>query len=121
MKKILQGLWLAAVCSGMAHKAMATHYTAYAIQVFISCDSLPAARVGYTLTGNATQGYGYDVMVNGSLLVHQRTVPCVKGNKGFSSKKDAAKVAALVAEKVKKGIMPPQVTIKEMRSLGIAL
>ncbi|MGZ3916034.1 MAG: DUF4907 domain-containing protein [Flavisolibacter sp.] len=121
MKKMLKWLLLCAVYTGLGHKAIAHNHSTYLSIVFYSCDSLPVTLVSYAVFGDTTQGYGYDIMVNGALLIRQRFIPCIKGMKGFSSKRDASMVAALVVEKVKKGIMPPGVTIREMNGLKIEM
>ena len=41
------------------------------------------------------------------------------GNEGFKTKADASKVAQLVIGKIKKGEMPPTVTIEEMQKLKV--
>ncbi|QEC69219.1 DUF4907 domain-containing protein [Panacibacter ginsenosidivorans] len=41
------------------------------------------------------------------------------GNCGFTTKKDTSKVAELVIGKMKKGIMPPTITRKELQKLKV--
>lgn len=118
---MLKWLLLCAVNTGLGHKAIAHIHSTDISNVFYSSDSLPVTLVSYAVFGDTSHGYGYDIMVNGALLIRQRFVPCIKGMKGFSSKRDASMVAALVIEKIKKGIMPPQVTIKEMNALKIEM
>lgn len=73
----------------------------------------------YKLIAAPGNTYGYDIYSNGRLLIHQPSVPCVQGDKGFSTKKDAGKVAMLVIEKINKGIMPPALTLQELKNLGV--
>lgn len=68
---------------------------------------------------DATGGFGYDVMLNGRLYLHQPMIPAVQGLKTFSSEKDAKKMAEFVLLKIKNNIMPPTVSIPEIDSLGI--
>ena len=63
-------------------------------------------------------GWGYDVYVDGSLLVHQPSIPSLPGNKGFISETEAQKVAELVAGKIKQNIIPPTVDREELKRLG---
>ena len=63
--------------------------------------------------------WGYDIYMNGKLIVHQPHIPAIAGTKGFSSEEDARKTAALMALKIKNNIMPPTVSVKELDSLGI--
>lgn len=84
-------------------------------------DSTPGSIVGYHLFSCANHTYGYEITLNGKVLIHQAYIPCVPGKKGFASEQDAAVVANLVAAKVRKGILPPTITIGEMQSLGVHL
>ena len=52
-------------------------------------------------------------------MIHQTSAPALPGNKGFKTKADATKVALLVIEKIKKGEMPPTISIDEMKKLGV--
>jgi Domain of unknown function (DUF4907) len=63
--------------------------------------------------------YCYDVFVDGRLIIHQTSVPAVSGNEGFKTRDDAIKVARLVIEKIRKGEMPPTISIEEMRGLKV--
>jgi hypothetical protein len=65
------------------------------------------------------QTYCYDVFANGRLMIHQTCVPALPSNEGFKTKEDAAKVALLVIEKIKKGEMPPAITVDEMKKLKV--
>ncbi len=64
-------------------------------------------------------GFGYDIFVDGRLMVHQPNIPAVMGNRGFSTEEDAAKTADLVMYKLKNNIMPPSVSVSELDSIGI--
>lgn len=77
--------------------------------------------VRYELIKTEDRGYGYNIYVSNTLFVHQPTIPCLPGRKGFKTKSDAKKVACLVISKIKKGQIPPSVTISEMEKLGIDL
>ena len=63
--------------------------------------------------------YGYDVLADDRLMIHQKSIPAMPGNEGFKTKADASKVAQLVISKIKKGEMPPTVTIEEMKKLKV--
>lgn len=73
----------------------------------------------YRLIPAPKKTWGYDILIKNKILVHQAQIPGVPGVLGFSKKNDADKVAKLVLSKVKKGIIPPTVTIKELDSLKI--
>jgi hypothetical protein len=63
--------------------------------------------------------YGYEVLADGKLLVRQTNIPGQPGNTGCATKADAEKLARLVADKVKRGEMPPTVTKEELQQLSI--
>jgi len=64
-------------------------------------------------------GWGYDVIINGKVFIHQPFIPAVQGKFPFLTKEDARKTAILVIEKLitKKGM--PSVTVKELQDLGV--
>ncbi len=79
----------------------------------------PSDSIQYKLIESVDHSYGYDIYLKGRLLIHQPTIPSLKGTKGFQKKEEARKVALLVIEKIRKGIMPPTITLEEMKSVGV--
>ena len=79
----------------------------------------PPAPIHYKIIAAAGHSFGYDIYSNGKILVHQVSIPGLPGNQGFTRRKDAEKVAALVVKKLEKNIMPPTVTRAEMDELKI--
>lgn len=79
----------------------------YSIQLFL-IDSL-----------NPKLGYGYNILANGVVFIHQVTIPSVAGNKSFETIEKAELVANLVLEKLKNNIMPPSVSSNELDSLQV--
>ena len=73
----------------------------------------------YKIIQPDNSGYGYDIFINNTLFIHQPVIPCFSGNKRFKSKTDAKKVAVLVIEKIRKGIIPPSVTLSELQKIAI--
>ncbi len=63
--------------------------------------------------------WGYDIFKDKKKFIHQPGKPGLPGNEGFKRKSDAAKVARLVINKLKKGEMPPSVTAEEMKDLKV--
>lgn len=100
--------------SAVVHPALAQQGRPAADSVFVAG---PPLR--YKLISSDSYGYGYDIFVGNTLYVHQPVIPCIAGNKGFKTKADAIKVANLIIEKIRKGIIPPSVTISEMEKLRI--
>lgn len=64
-------------------------------------------------------GWGYDIYEGTSMRIHQPHVPAVQGNKGFKSEYDAQKAADRVIEKLDHGIMPPSLSLDELKELGV--
>jgi hypothetical protein len=65
--------------------------------------------------------FGYEILADGKLFIRQLTIPGQPGSLGFQTKNDAEKVAILAIEKIKKGIMPPTISLKELQQLKIIL
>jgi hypothetical protein len=55
---------------------------------------------------SVADGWGYDILVNGKLFIHQESVPAVAGNDPFKTPQAARQAAALVVKKIKKGLNP---------------
>lgn len=73
----------------------------------------------YKIVAVKNNTWCYDIYKNSKMLIHQTSIPGVPGNDGFKTKSDAKKVARIVIEKLKKGEMPPSVTIDEMKKLKV--
>jgi Domain of unknown function (DUF4907) len=76
-------------------------------------------NIVYKIIEVENQCYGYDIISNGQLLIHQPSIPAVPGNTGFSQRKDAEKVAKLVITKIKQGEFPPRITQADLKNLDI--
>jgi len=68
-------------------------------------------------SGNKT--FGYDILINGRILIHQPNRPAMPGNEGFQTQKQAQKVAEFVVNKIRKNEMPPTVTIVDLNRMGV--
>lgn len=68
---------------------------------------------------NESNSFGYDIIVEGRVYVHQPNIPARAGNNGFVSEVQAEKVAQLVLNKIKMNILPPTVSVDELDSLDI--
>lgn len=68
---------------------------------------------------NGTHGWGYDIMINGEIHIHQPHIPAIMGNNGFSSEEKAQIAGEFVIKKIKNNILPPRVTPEELDSLGV--
>jgi len=63
--------------------------------------------------------FGYDIMMEERILIHQPHAPGLPGVEGFKREEDARKVAKFVIGKIRNNIFPPSVTVDELDSLGI--
>jgi Domain of unknown function (DUF4907) len=90
-----------------------------------SAKQLPVAsayantKLTYKIIDAPKHTYGYDVFADGRLMIHQNSAPALPGNEGFRTKEDGTKVALLVIEKIKKGEMPPTISIDELKQLKV--
>lgn len=75
----------------------------------------------YVIINSELNTFGYDILDRGHVLIHQPNVPGIPGNKGFTKKQDADKVARLVIKKINNNQMPPTVTQQDIKSLKIIL
>ena len=78
-------------------------------------------QLRYVIINNGKTGFGYDILDQNKIIIHQPSVPGLPGNKGFSTKEDAGKVARLVIKKINKNIMPPTITQQDFKSLKIKI
>lgn len=68
---------------------------------------------------NGSRGWGYDILVDGNIYIHQPNVPAVMGNNGFSSEEKAKKTGDFIIQKIRNNIIPPAVTPEELDSLDV--
>jgi len=86
---------------------------------FPAASAYTNTKLTYKVIGAPKHTYGYDVFADGRLMIHQTSAPALPSNEGFRTKEDATKVALVVIEKIKKGEMPPTISIDEMKKLGV--
>ncbi|MES1220694.1 MAG: DUF4907 domain-containing protein [Bacteroidota bacterium] len=51
-------------------------------------------------------GWGYDILVNDSIMIHQESIPVVQNHQPFARKEQAEKTARLIIQKIKTGQHP---------------
>ena len=85
----------------------------------VASQSFAKKQLKYVIINNAKTGFGYDILSGNRIIINQPLVPGLPGNKGFTTKEDAAKVARLVIQKINKNIMPPTITPQDLQSLKI--
>lgn len=108
-------------CMAMAPDPLPATTTGTTLSVLkVKRDTVPA-NPSYTYriipVGNNT--YGYEIFNGNKKVIRQDCIPTVPGNKGFATKEDAGKVAALVIKKLQQNIFPPAVTREELKQLKV--
>lgn len=86
---------------------------------FPKSNQFSKSKLEYTIINSPNGTFGYDVLADGKLLIHQSSIPAMPGNSGFDTRQSAAKVAKLVIQKIKNGEMPPTVTVEELKKLKV--
>jgi hypothetical protein len=99
--------------------AVAQNKTPSPATKFSSDTVLSKAKITYKVIDAANNTFGYDIYVDGHLLIHQNTIPGVPGNKGFTTAKQAERIAKLVIKKINAGQLPPTVTREELKKLKV--
>ena len=86
---------------------------------FPEASAYSSVKLTYKITDAPNHTFGYDVYADDKLLIHQISIPALPGNEGFKTKQDAERVAQLVIDKIKKGEMPPTVSVEELKKLKV--
>lgn len=95
----------------------ATHEMPKQETKFPEASAFANSKMTYKIINATNSTFGYDIFADTKLMIHQPAIPGVSGNQGFKTKADAEKIAQLVIAKIKKGEMPPTITIEEMKKL----
>jgi hypothetical protein len=89
-------------------------------QTIVTTHSTPASGVyHYEVFSRPDGSFGYDIFSGSKKMIHQDCIPGQPGNKGFTTKESAGKVAALVVSKIQHGIFPPTITTEELKQLRV--
>jgi hypothetical protein len=86
---------------------------------FPAASAYANTKLTYKVIDAPKHTYGYDVFADDRLMIHQTSVPAIPDNEGFKTRKDATKVSLFVIEKIRKGEMPPTISIDEMKQLNV--
>jgi hypothetical protein len=76
------------------------------------------SKINFKIIDAVNKTFGYDILADERLLIHQPSVPGMPGNEGFKTSQSAQKVAELVIKKITKGEMPPTISKEEMQKLN---
>ncbi|MFN8117526.1 MAG: DUF4907 domain-containing protein [Bacteroidia bacterium] len=79
---------------------------------------LNSSKINYKIISSINNTWGYDIFIDNKLKVHQPKIPCLNGNEGFKTKLAAENVAKIIISKIKKGGMPPEISIEEMKHIN---
>ena len=82
-------------------------------------NSYAKANLSALIINAPNNTYGYDILLDGKMMIHQPSIPAMPGNEGFKTKADAKKTAELVISKIRKGEMPPTVSVEELKKLKV--
>jgi hypothetical protein len=87
------------------------------IALLVSVFIFMAGRKGHDrfstrLFRGSSNGWGYDILVDGKLFIHQESVPAYDGDKGFPYKEQAERTARLIINKLKQGETPVVTTFE---------
>lgn len=63
------------------------------------------------------KGWGFDIFLNNKKYIHQVNIPAINGEKTFKTKIEALKIAELMKSKICSNIIPPAITIQEIKNL----
>ncbi len=86
---------------------------------FPSADAFSNTPLTYTIIDAPNNTFCYDIYAEGRLMIHQSSMPGLPGNEGFKTRDDAMKVAEMVMYKIRKGEMPPTVSIDDLKQVGV--
>jgi len=65
------------------------------------------------------KGWGYDIMLDDSIFIHQEYIPVIAANKGFTKQEDATKVASLVLQKLQQNKLPTLTTFDLQQIISV--
>ncbi len=65
------------------------------------------------------KGWGYDILTDGRIFLHQTMIPAIQGDFAFRTKEDALAVGRKVVDRIMAGKVP-MVTAKEVQEMGLA-
>jgi hypothetical protein len=112
-------LFLSFITISLAVNAQSNMVQSKEVTKFPSAETNKNVNYTYTIIPAANKTWCYDVYKEKRLFIHQPSAPGLPGKEGFKTKADAEKVAMLVIEKIKRGEMPPSVTIEEMKKIRV--
>jgi hypothetical protein len=86
----------------------------------IKSDSVMMSATGdltYEIIPGQSGTYGYDILKNGKVYIHQPHIPGASGVEGFKAEGQARAAAELMITKLKNNIVPPTITEEELTEI----
>jgi hypothetical protein len=68
---------------------------------------------------SSSNGWGYEIIADGKVYIHQEFIPAIPGRHGFKTSDDAVKVGKKVVAKISANQIPPTITVDELKEMGI--
>src|SRR5688572_29812391 len=69
-------------------------------------------------TFEAANGWGYEILVNEQIIIHQDRVPAIGNRKGFANAAQATAAAGMVIKKMQHG-KPPSLTATDLQTINV--
>jgi hypothetical protein len=112
-------LFMLVVFAGLPATALSVEKVAGKQEVQQQNNPYAKAEITSKIIPSINKTFGYDIFINGQRVIHQPHIPAVPGNKGFTTKAKARKVAEFVVKKIRNNDMPPAVTIDDLKKMGV--
>ena len=64
-------------------------------------------------------GWGYSILEGTKVVVNQPHIPAIQGIKGFTSEARALRAGEEAAYKMEQGVVPPTLTVAELKALKV--
>ena len=68
---------------------------------------------------SANNSFGYDILLDRKLLVHQPNILGLPGIEGFATQERAQTVADFVVRKIRNNEMPPMLSMEDLNAMGV--
>ena len=74
-------------------------------------------NLSYKIIPSENNTFGYEILMDGRLYIHQPNIPGLPGISGFVAKETAIEVADFVISKIRKNEMPPSVSVADLKKM----
>ena len=112
-------LFMLFIFAGLPAKSLAVEKVADKQEIKQQKNPYAKAEITIKIIPSVNNTFGYDIFINGQPALHQPHIPALPGNKGFTTKERAQKVAEFVVKKIRKNNMPPTVSVDDLNKMGV--